>query len=520
MFGLRKDFAPSTKLQREDDISASIIVPASGVDRAGMHPDVEAPGYKFVTNCEYRLFQRPDDAIHRGYDRKTELDFSRPGSFFSNYQPQSRDEAREMVSDAMRFEQFTEPLRDMLAAFAAAPDGTSPGYAISSAHPRLVDGKPSQNPRYLQNRPDLENPRAEYLAEIGARLYRRAPADRPLYHPVHAVLPGRRNNPPDRAAGIRPLAVYGPIHYQELPELFMDFIASLTGRSPSTTGAGSEGALTKGPFNALLPVHDLNAALLGSILCGFHGFSTAAGHIGPNYRVDHDISLVVPEVWSRMFLHERSPAWLIERGYLERIEDFAHDDRTVLASRLGYRITEGFVQTFFGRVFNEPGSVFTAEMLRPEHQGLDDFADGVNNIVETQRRVAARYFEDGSLDLAIPPLRALLEIMARGSFEGKTAADPEVRALFDRETVLDSDWYGARLEAKLVIKRACLEGHVASLEAFLEKEHYAAEALRLDIPARLEATRAKLDALNGDPGAYLDSIRGGLGAEARLQASA
>jgi len=52
------------------------------------------------------------------------------------------------------------------------------------------------------------------------------------------------------ATGIRPLAIYNPIHYQELPELFMDFICSLTGKSPSTTGAGSEGALTKGPFNA------------------------------------------------------------------------------------------------------------------------------------------------------------------------------------------------------------------------------------------------------------------------------
>ena len=63
--------------------------------------------------------------------------------------------------------------------------------------------------------------------------------------PVDAVLIGRRNNPPDRAAGIRPLAVYGPIHYQELPELFMDFICSLTGKSPSTTGAGSEGRSRK-----------------------------------------------------------------------------------------------------------------------------------------------------------------------------------------------------------------------------------------------------------------------------------
>ena len=30
---------------------------------------------KFVHNCEYRLFQRPDDAIHRGFDKQTEKDF-------------------------------------------------------------------------------------------------------------------------------------------------------------------------------------------------------------------------------------------------------------------------------------------------------------------------------------------------------------------------------------------------------------------------------------------------------------
>ena len=72
----------------------------------------------------------------------------------------------------------------------------------------------------------------------------------------NAVLAGRRNNPPDLKAGIPPLAVYSPIHYQEPPELFMDFICSLTGKSPSTTGAGSEGALTKGPFNALAPTAD------------------------------------------------------------------------------------------------------------------------------------------------------------------------------------------------------------------------------------------------------------------------
>ena len=39
----------------------------------------------------------------------------------------------------------------------------------------------------------------------------------------------------------------------DLPELFMEYICSMTGKSPSTTGAGSEGALTK-IFNALPPI--------------------------------------------------------------------------------------------------------------------------------------------------------------------------------------------------------------------------------------------------------------------------
>ncbi len=134
-------------------------------------------------------------------------------------------------------------------------------HIVLSANPRVVDGKPSKNPRYLQKRPDLVNPRATYLAEVAARLAREIPADKPVHFPVNAVLAGRRNSPPEPEIGLPSLAVYNPIHYQELPELFMEFISSLTGKSPSTTGFGSEGALTKSPFNALWPVVDLNNAL-------------------------------------------------------------------------------------------------------------------------------------------------------------------------------------------------------------------------------------------------------------------
>ena len=45
------------------------------------------PRYKFAVNCEYRLFQRPDDAVHRGLDRQTEADLARPDNFLSNFEP-------------------------------------------------------------------------------------------------------------------------------------------------------------------------------------------------------------------------------------------------------------------------------------------------------------------------------------------------------------------------------------------------------------------------------------------------
>ncbi len=508
-FSVRKDFAPAKKIQTEDDISASMVVPNQGIE--GLHPEFKDASLKFIKNCEYRLFQRPDDAIHRGYDKKAELDFSHRGMFFSNYEPIPRPQAQAMVKESIRFEQFTEPMREMLTEFAKAD---SPHYVISTHLPRLVDGKPTKNPRYLQNRPDLEDPRAAYLATLGKRFIRRLPLDAPVPTPVNSVLAGRRNNPPDEKAGIRALAVYNPIHYQELPELFMDFIASLTGKSPSTTGAGSEGALTKGPFNALLPVHDLNAALVSYLLTNHHGFTSAAGYVGRKFRVDHDISLLVPEVWSRMFIRERDPAYLIENGYLEKIEDFEHDGKLIQASRLGYRITQSFVNSFFGRVFSAPDTVFTDDMLRPELQSIEDYVDGLDNIITTQQSVAMNYFEDGGVEVACPPLKALLHIMAHGQYEGKGLTDPSIRAMFTREALLASDWYKARLEAKVKVDRSLWKRHVEYLEGFLAKPYYQTEFRRLRIRERLAHARAVQEHVEA-PG-YVDTLVGMIGTDPEL----
>jgi hypothetical protein len=506
-FGLRKDFAPAKKIQTEDDITASSVVPADQIE--GLHPDITQPSIKFAKNCEYRLFQRPDDAIIRGYDKQAEIDFSRKGVFFSNYEPIPRADAERMKQDAIRFEQFTKPMQEM---FSSYLNEESPDFVISSHLPRIVDGKPTKNPRYLQNRPDLEDPRSLYISEIGSRFFRRLAIDAPVPMPVNSVLLGRRNNPAE--PGIRSLAVFNPLHYQELPELFMDFIASLTGKSPSTTGAGSEGALTKGPFNALLPIHDLNAALVSYILTDDPGYSSAAGHIGRKYRFEHDISLLIPEIWSRMFIHERDPKFLIENGFLEKVDDFEKDGRTIHASRLGYRINENFISTYFGRMFSAPDTVFTGDMLRPEEQSEEDFIDGIDNIVETQKKIAGNYFKDGCIDLACPPLKALLHIMVAGTYEGKTITDPEVRNLFDREAVLASDWYQARLDAKVIVEQRLVAKKIAAVKEFETLASYEGERTRLKLAEKLAAANER--AAHYQTTDYRQSLIGTIGTDPAL----
>jgi len=503
-FGLRTDFHPAVKLQVEDDITASVVVPAAAVLTA---PE-SSPGrsLKFVKNAELRLFQRPDDAIQPGYDKRTESDFARTDNFFSNYEPLPSPLARDMIEDSVTFYQFTKPMQSIIRQVAG---NGKDGFFVSPSQPRLVEGKPTKNPRYLQIRPDLLDPQGTYLAGMGARLQRRLPLDKPVLNPVTAVLPGRRNNPPE--GEIRSLAVYNPIHYFELPELFMEFISSMTGKSPSTTGAGSEGALTKGPFNALPPIMDLNNALVSWILTGHNGFVTAAGYVGPRCRVDHDISLLVPEIWCRMLPQERDPRFLLANDYLEQCKDFDFAGRRILASRLGYRINARFVHAFFGRVFSHPHVVLTEEMMKPELQSMEIFADGMDNIVATQKRVAAMYFADGSIAQACPPLQALLHVMRNDLWEGKDLHHPELRKLFTRESLLGSDWYAQRLSAKQEVDRRLWSRHVDYLTRFLKKSAYADEAARLGISARLAYAHKTL-ALVESP-AYRENLRGTLGAE-------
>lgn len=505
-YKLRQDFAPAQKVQTEDDISVSVVVPRTALDHLGsVIPKAEA--YKFVQNCEYRLFQRPDDAIHRGLDKQTEADLARSDNFIVNFEPLSRPQVDAICDRAVDLSQFTQPMQQLIRDMLSSDDS----YLVCSATPRLVDGVPSKNPRYLQTRPDLIDPVNRYVGEMGVRLFRAVPIDKPVRIPVQSVLLGRRNNPPEYHKGIRPLSVYNPVHYQELPELFMDFISALTGKSPSTTGAGSEGALTKGPFNALLPITDLNNALVSYLLTGLAGFSTPAGHIGPAVRVDHDISLLIPEIWCRLSPEERDPRFLIAEQLLEKLDDYDYAGQRILASRLGYRITARFIRRFAGRVFDNPGKVFDAAILQPETQDPAAFADGIRHITEAQERVARYYFEDGSIELACPPLQALLHIMVHGHYHGQLVTDPEFRRLFTLDYLLSADWYQQRLKTRQQRDQRLWERHIQALQKFQTTEEFAQDVLTLCIDERLEMARRRLSEVSAPD--YVQRLQGTLGAD-------
>ena len=41
--------------------------------------------------------------------------------------------------------------------------------------------------------------------------------------------------------------------------------------------------------------------------------------------MDHDVSILVPEIWSRLSPEERNPDFLKAHGYLEKVEDFDYE---------------------------------------------------------------------------------------------------------------------------------------------------------------------------------------------------
>jgi phosphoenolpyruvate carboxykinase (diphosphate) len=210
-------------------------------------------------------------------------------------------------------------------------------------------------------------------------------------------------------------------------------------------------------------------------------------------------------------MEERNPESMIRERVLEKIDDFEYKGEKIMASRLGYRINEAFAFKYLGRIFEEPMSIFNKEVLRPETQSMEDYVDGIKNICEAQQRVALRYFEDGSVDSAIPPLKALLHIMAHGHYEGKDVTHPDIRKMFTRDYVLKSGWYKQRLELKQQKDIFLWNRHINYLEEFMADEINQPIIEELALQDKLDNARKELKKVENPD--YLKSLVGTIGAD-------
>jgi hypothetical protein len=99
--------------------------------------------------------------------------------------------------------------------------------------------------------------------------------------------------------------------------------------------------------------------------------------------------------------------------------------------------------------------------------------------------------------------------MAHGEFEGKTLEDPELRAMFSRDAMLNSDWYKARLQSQQESDVEAWKGHVEYLHNFLKKESHQGVASQLQIEARLNTAKSRLEQVSQP--AYCDELQGSIG---------
>ena len=132
----------------------------------------------------------------------------------------------------------------------------------------------------------------------------------------------------------------------------------------------------------------------------------------------------------------------------------------------------------------------------------------MNAIVDAQRAVAKDYFEDGSIEAACPPIKAILHIMAHGEYEGKGAEDPRIRGLFTREYLLASDWYRDRLRMQQSLDAALWMRHRDAIERFAAG---GLPAAHIDLQGRLAVALKHLRYVKSD--AYPRELVGTIGAD-------
>jgi hypothetical protein len=461
-----------------DDITAAAVV-----------PNREGRCIELVENVESQLFQRPDDAKDPGVDPATEREFARSkatgGLFCTNFRVLEREDV-ESILRSSEFHNFDPEMQTHL--HHAPHDGNR--YTACSAQLRILgNGKKTANPRYLQ-RPRIHDGLRETLALKGIVL------GQPHTYPINVEIRGTRTNRPE--GNVPALCASTLLHHYDPITALRHAIAPVTGKSPSTDGVmGNEGAVTKKPFQSLSPIHDVEAELVSMVLTGIPVFASISNYCGPRYYIGQDFRQIAPDIFAHMTLQEMQPSYLIDGGFLEKLEDYEHIGRPVPASLLGYRITRKFVDEFFGRVFRKEDldKMFTDDMLKPELQDHAIYAESVLNLANAQKAAVEPYYQDGSYERACTPVQALLDIMKHGQWQGKGPEHPEVQAMFTRKAVLSSPWYHTRLDAKWKQDQRRLERLLSEGKLMGEKlDQATAELARVKSPAYREALVGHLGA--------------------------
>lgn len=102
--------------------------------------------------------------------------------------------------------------------------------------------------------------------------------------------------------------------------------------------------------------------------------------------------------------------------------------------------------------------------------------------------------------------------MAYGNYNGKDLSDPELRKEFDRDYVLQTDWYKGRLKLKQKRDVAFLKNQIQYLENFKENPINWRLVEKMDINHRIEKAKMRLSYVESEK--YINDITGTIGADA------
>ena len=312
-FSLSKDFLPAEKIQVEDDITASTVAPRTR--SRGCPPGPPNPRSSSSTTassaCSSARTTRSSGATTAGPSRTS----AGPGSSSrtSSRSPGPRPGRSSRTRSASRSSRCRS----------AGPSGTSlrPAIPTTSCRPPIPGsstGSPRKNPRYLQNRPDLEDPRATYLARdrrpaLPAADGRRA---RPLPRRIGP------DGPPAQPAGPAPSALrLRPDPLPGAARAFMD-LSEPDRQVALDDRRGFGGSADQGPVQRRAAIADLNNALVSFILTGLTASPPPRvyrpeGPGRPRHQPAHPRDLVPAAA------RGPDPADLIAEGHLERCVDFS-----------------------------------------------------------------------------------------------------------------------------------------------------------------------------------------------------